>query len=451
MLSREWVAPGPPNSPLRTKWILDSNKIGGVGSSIYSHADWKRATPQELDNRQASIMEELKEKGNACMREGQVSEAIEYYTEAIKLEATAILYSNRSNAYLKLRKFYEANRDAEEAISLDPMWSKGYFRFGEVRLGVQQLKEAVTAYETAQLLHQRQHGRQDLLLARRLTEARAQWQQQRKLEQHLAWLCAGVGLIVSVLVIASDYALAKAPVMTHVVVQSAFVLVLSGVGYGGGLVWVWYRTHLRATALQPLLSEQLPTSPTGGLPTHPSGGLPTHPSGGLPTHPSGGLPTHLLGGLPTHPSGGLPLTRQVGCPLTRQVGRPLTPQRRSVSLNVMTGVRWWPTELLLVFATAKHRRVRGTRRASPSSWGLVPVARTLSQRLGACPSDWVLVPTTGACPSDWGLVPATGGLSQRLGACPSDWEHVPATGSMSEQLGACPSDWEHVLATGSMS
>jgi hypothetical protein len=33
-------------------------------------------------------------------------------------------------------------------------------------------------------------------------------------EKNLAWVCAGVGLIFSVFIIAADYALAKSPVMT---------------------------------------------------------------------------------------------------------------------------------------------------------------------------------------------------------------------------------------------
>ncbi|XP_018021159.1 serine/threonine-protein phosphatase 5 [Hyalella azteca] len=201
-------------------------------------------------------MDELKEKGNACLGHGQVSEAIEYYSEALNLEPSAILYSNRSMAYLKLKKYYEANRDAECAINLDPMWSKGYFRFGEVRLCIGQFMEAITAYETAQLLEHKQNGRHDLVLAKRLVEARSKWQEQCKFEKNLAWVCAGFGLIFSVFIIAADYALAKSPAMTHVVVQSAFVMVLSGVGYGGGLVWLWYRAHLRSTALQPPLSLQ---------------------------------------------------------------------------------------------------------------------------------------------------------------------------------------------------
>ena len=69
-------------------------------------------------------MEELKIKGNDCLRAGNIEEAIEFYTEAINLEPTAILFSNRSNAFLKLNKHYEAFRDANQAIMLNPSWSK---------------------------------------------------------------------------------------------------------------------------------------------------------------------------------------------------------------------------------------------------------------------------------------------------------------------------------------
>lgn len=69
-------------------------------------------------------MEELKNHGNECLRSGKVNEAIKFYTEAINLEPTAALYSNRSSAYLKLQKYYEADCDAKETIKLDQLWSK---------------------------------------------------------------------------------------------------------------------------------------------------------------------------------------------------------------------------------------------------------------------------------------------------------------------------------------
>ena len=50
--------------------------------------------------------------GNECFRQGQYDEAIDYYTEAIGLDAgNAVLYANRAMALLKQHKwvFYAGN------------------------------------------------------------------------------------------------------------------------------------------------------------------------------------------------------------------------------------------------------------------------------------------------------------------------------------------------------
>uniref|UniRef100_A0A6A7G605 Serine/threonine-protein phosphatase 5-like n=2 Tax=Hirondellea gigas TaxID=1518452 RepID=A0A6A7G605_9CRUS len=207
-------------------------------------------------NCKRSKMEELKNRGNECLKAGKVSEAIELYTEAINLEPTAALYSNRSNAYLKLEKYYEADRDAQQAIKLNPMWSKGYFRFGEVRNSIGQYTEAMTSYQTAQMLHQKQEGRTDPLLVQRMLLTHNCLQQQRKYGKNMPWVCAGVGLIAAVLIIVADYCLTKTPAITHVLVQSVFVVVLSALGGGAGKVWMWYKQHLRSTMLQPTIQQQ---------------------------------------------------------------------------------------------------------------------------------------------------------------------------------------------------
>ncbi|ESO87615.1 hypothetical protein LOTGIDRAFT_127724, partial [Lottia gigantea] len=69
--------------------------------------------------------EELKKKGNECMKAGNHTEAVFHYTHAIKIESkNAILYSNRSAAFLKIEQFYLAIQDARKSIQLDPNWTK---------------------------------------------------------------------------------------------------------------------------------------------------------------------------------------------------------------------------------------------------------------------------------------------------------------------------------------
>jgi serine/threonine-protein phosphatase 5 len=51
------------------------------------------------------------------------------YSEAIDTVPTAVFYSNRAMAMIKLESYGLAISDAVEAISLDPNYMKGYYRF----------------------------------------------------------------------------------------------------------------------------------------------------------------------------------------------------------------------------------------------------------------------------------------------------------------------------------
>jgi len=196
-------------------------------------------------------MEELKQEGDNALREGRFEDAIRLYTKAVEVKPTPDLFTNRSLAHLKLERMYEAHQDAKEAIKMSPMWSKGYVTFGEVRYAIGQYAEAITSYQTAQLIHQRCHdGRLDPLLLFRLRQCHTHLLSQAKYERNVPWLCAGVGLIVAVVVIVADY-LTSQPALSHVLVQSAFLVVVAGVGGGGGRLWMWYRRHLRDTRLLP--------------------------------------------------------------------------------------------------------------------------------------------------------------------------------------------------------
>lgn len=78
--------------------------------------------------------EELKERGNQCVKENNYKEAIKYYTEGLRIAQHDfhILFSNRSFAYLKEKLYYYALSDAEKVIEIKPDFVKGYFRKAEV-------------------------------------------------------------------------------------------------------------------------------------------------------------------------------------------------------------------------------------------------------------------------------------------------------------------------------
>eukprot|EP00754_Rhynchopus_humris_P040689 Rhum_TRINITY_DN23800_c0_g1::Rhum_TRINITY_DN23800_c0_g1_i1::g.178756::m.178756/K09553/STIP1; stress-induced-phosphoprotein 1 len=99
--------------------------------------------------------EELKERGNAAFQQGQYSEAIHWFTEALEGEPDShMLHSNRSAAYLHCNKqghgfLTMALYDADKCIGLRPQWFKGHGRRGDALMAMGQLNEAVNAYEHA--------------------------------------------------------------------------------------------------------------------------------------------------------------------------------------------------------------------------------------------------------------------------------------------------------------
>ncbi|KDP40901.1 hypothetical protein JCGZ_24900 [Jatropha curcas] len=95
----------------------------------------------------------LKEKGNAAFKGKQWNKAVNYYTEAIKLnELNATYYSNRAAAFLELGCFQQAEEDCSKAISLDKKNVKAYLRRGTARESLLFYKEAAQDFKHALVL-----------------------------------------------------------------------------------------------------------------------------------------------------------------------------------------------------------------------------------------------------------------------------------------------------------
>ena len=72
----------------------------------------------------------LREKGNTAFKAGEFALAVEAYGEALALEDTPVLRSNRSAALLAIGEHEAALVDAEAALALQPGWSKAHWRRG---------------------------------------------------------------------------------------------------------------------------------------------------------------------------------------------------------------------------------------------------------------------------------------------------------------------------------
>jgi tetratricopeptide (TPR) repeat protein len=76
--------------------------------------------------------------GNAAFGAKEYRQAIQHYTDAIRLDSTNhVFYSNRSACYCGLQQWSKAAADAKECIRLDPTFVKGYYRLVTAQVELQ--------------------------------------------------------------------------------------------------------------------------------------------------------------------------------------------------------------------------------------------------------------------------------------------------------------------------
>lgn len=88
--------------------------------------------------------------GNDCFAEKKFTEAIQYYDEAIKLDANnASLYSNKSACYASLGQWEEAAREAKTCLTKDGNFIKGYGRLATAEAELGRYDHAMATLYTA--------------------------------------------------------------------------------------------------------------------------------------------------------------------------------------------------------------------------------------------------------------------------------------------------------------
>ncbi len=93
-----------------------------------------------------ATFDELKNKGNACFKEGQLDQAVELYSKALELSPTGyVALSNRSLALYKLEKYELALEDADKCTQINAKWAKGHLRRAAALCALGRFKEAKEA------------------------------------------------------------------------------------------------------------------------------------------------------------------------------------------------------------------------------------------------------------------------------------------------------------------
>ncbi|KAL8061534.1 hypothetical protein ABFX02_02G092200 [Erythranthe guttata] len=90
-----------------------------------------------------------KELGNEFFKQKKFTEAIDCYSRSIALSPSAVAYANRAMAYIKIRRFQEAENDCTEALNLDDRYIKAYSRRSTARKELSKLKESMDDAEFA--------------------------------------------------------------------------------------------------------------------------------------------------------------------------------------------------------------------------------------------------------------------------------------------------------------
>ncbi|XP_064949423.1 uncharacterized protein LOC135585439 isoform X5 [Musa acuminata AAA Group] len=98
---------------------------------------------KDKDDKLKGHARQNKNPGNEYFKQKRFLEAIECYSRSIALSPTSVAFANRAMAYLKLRRFEEAENDCTEALNLDDRYVKAYSRRATARKELGKLKASL--------------------------------------------------------------------------------------------------------------------------------------------------------------------------------------------------------------------------------------------------------------------------------------------------------------------
>lgn len=95
-------------------------------------------------------MSDFKTQGNDFYKKMQFDKAIDCYTKALnQTPSDTSLLTNRAACFMQKKEYKKAQEDAQNAIKIDPNFTKGYLRAGQALLFLGKIDEAKAEYNKA--------------------------------------------------------------------------------------------------------------------------------------------------------------------------------------------------------------------------------------------------------------------------------------------------------------
>lgn len=191
---------------------------------------------------------ELKEKGNACMKEGKHMEAIIHYTHASHSDpANPQIYSNRSLAFFKEQQHFFALEDAKKVITLDPKWFKGYLRKADVEFACHKFQDAIETCKSGL-----NHNPDQDSLVDCLAKSKRALDRQKSRENRWPVFGIGTGIIIGVIIVFSDELLTDGqPYLENILFKLLVVFVLGALGKAMAEAYKYMDRWSREAFLEP--------------------------------------------------------------------------------------------------------------------------------------------------------------------------------------------------------
>ncbi|XP_070542046.1 tetratricopeptide repeat protein 28-like [Ptychodera flava] len=172
---------------------------------------------------------EAKVRGNTAAKRKQYYQAIIHYTEAIKLDSKdPTVLTNRSLCFLKLAQHFLALEDAKRAVKLQPDWSKGYYRQGQVYYSADKFEDAVKIYEEGIAKCPNDDGMLKLALEKTLEKKREKDERENKYTK----IGVIIGVILGIIFIIGDEYFASYSVLVNYFWKGVALLVMVIAGAG---------------------------------------------------------------------------------------------------------------------------------------------------------------------------------------------------------------------------